>query len=107
MNWRVSTLFEKWMEPLEALAWNIQGRRYDSDRLWCVQDASVHLILVAVADAVSGLWLTTPTYVCMQVCVAGAHGESSSRLDLRLLCVRRAPRGNPDTFRRSIGRSQQ
>lgn len=34
MNWRVSTLFEKWMEPLEALAWKIQGRRYDSDRVW-------------------------------------------------------------------------
>ncbi len=34
MNWRVSTLFEKWMEPLEALAWKVQGRRYDSDRIW-------------------------------------------------------------------------
>jgi len=33
MNWAVSTLFEKWMEPLEVLAWKVHGRKHDSDRL--------------------------------------------------------------------------
>ncbi|KAL6061745.1 Mannosylglycerate hydrolase [Balamuthia mandrillaris] len=34
MNWMLQTYLERWVEPLEALAWRMEGRKYDRDTIW-------------------------------------------------------------------------
>lgn len=33
-NFNIQALLEQWVEPLEAYGWALNGRRYDSDRIW-------------------------------------------------------------------------
>ena len=33
-NFKLQAILEKWVEPMEAYGWAIDGRRYDGDRIW-------------------------------------------------------------------------
>ncbi len=46
MNWRIQTLFEKWMEPMEALAWKLTNRPYDYGKIWYASDTELKQISI-------------------------------------------------------------